>query len=160
MVWNTPSTWAAGAILTAAQLNAQVRDNFNAIGDPWTAYTPTWAGTTASPTLGNGTLTGRYMQAGKWVQYRIRVTFGSTTNVGSGIYSWTLPVAALATQMVAGQGLARNAAGNSRAYRFARVSTATTVVLEDAAGAQVTHAAPLAWANGDIIDISGSYEAA
>jgi hypothetical protein len=29
MAWTTPSTWVAGAILTAAQLNTQLRDNMN-----------------------------------------------------------------------------------------------------------------------------------
>lgn len=29
MAWNTPITWVANTILTAAQLNAQVRDNMN-----------------------------------------------------------------------------------------------------------------------------------
>lgn len=34
MAWTTPSTWVAGAILTAAQLNQQLRDNMDAIGAP------------------------------------------------------------------------------------------------------------------------------
>ncbi len=31
MAWNTPATWATDQIVTAAELNTQVRDNFNAL---------------------------------------------------------------------------------------------------------------------------------
>lgn len=91
MVWNTPSTWAAGAILTAAQLNAQVRDNFNAIGDPGTAFTPTWTATTTNPAIGNGTLAGGYNVAGKRLWIWMRIVMGSTTTYGSGAYQLALP---------------------------------------------------------------------
>ena len=46
MAWTTPSTWTAGAVLTAAQLNTQVKGNLDVIGGAWTAYTPTWTGAT------------------------------------------------------------------------------------------------------------------
>lgn len=160
MAWTSPSTWVAGAVVTAAQLNAQVRDNFKAIGDPWTSYTPTWTASTTNPTIGNGTLLGSYSQAGKLVHFRIRVTFGSTSTVGSGTYFWTLPVTAISTHIAVAQGFIRNSAGSTRAYRFARTSASGIIALEDASGAAVTHAVPLAWANGDIIDINGTYEAA
>ena len=34
MTWTAPSTWVAGAILTAAQLNQQLRDNMNFLAIP------------------------------------------------------------------------------------------------------------------------------
>ena len=34
MAWTAPSTWVAGAILTAAQLNEQLRDNMNFLAVP------------------------------------------------------------------------------------------------------------------------------
>ena len=40
MAWNVPSVFTALSVLTAAKLN-QIRDSLNAIGDSWTAYTPT-----------------------------------------------------------------------------------------------------------------------
>lgn len=33
MAWTTPSTWVASAVLTAAQLNQQIRDNLTALSD-------------------------------------------------------------------------------------------------------------------------------
>lgn len=160
MAWTTPTNFAAGAVLTAAQLNAQVVGNMKAIGDPWTSFTPTWTASTTNPTVGNGSLQGFYMQAGKLVHFRIRVTFGSTSTVGSGTYFWTLPVSSVSTHIAVAQAFIRNSAGSTRAYRFARTSASGIIALEDASGAAVTHAVPLAWATGDIIDINGTYEAA
>jgi len=34
MAWTAPSTWVAGAVLTAAQLNQQLRDNMNFLAIP------------------------------------------------------------------------------------------------------------------------------
>jgi hypothetical protein len=50
MAWTTPRTWAAAATLTAAQLNTDIRDNFNALAPDAitkTSWTPTVAGSTS-----------------------------------------------------------------------------------------------------------------
>lgn len=93
MAWTTPRTWVAGETVTAALLNTHVRDNLKAVGDPWTTYTPTWTAATTNPTIGNGTIAGRYMAAGKYITFEIQIVMGSTTTYGAGAYSLTLPVA-------------------------------------------------------------------
>ena len=60
----------------------------------WAAYTPVLTASTTNPTLGNGTILGRYMQIGKTVWCSVRLAWGSTSTVGSGIYRITLPVTA------------------------------------------------------------------
>ncbi len=64
-------------------------------GSGWADYTPAWTG--GSPAIGNGILTGRYIQIAKLV---IAVGFlqpGSTTTFGSGgTYFLTVPVTAVA----------------------------------------------------------------
>lgn len=77
MAWTAPRTWVAGETVTAAMLNTHLRDNFKAITDPWTAYTPTLAGTGWS--LGNGTLNGWYSRIGNTVKFRAELVVGSTT---------------------------------------------------------------------------------
>lgn len=58
----------------------------------WTPYTPVWAATTVNPTLGNGTLLGRYQMLGpKTCAVRFQLTAGTTTTAGTGTYTWTLP---------------------------------------------------------------------
>lgn len=68
----------------------------------WITYTPTWAciGAGATqPSLGNGTLLGRYRKQGRRVDLRISLLFGATTNGGAGAYTWTLPFASVAGQV-------------------------------------------------------------
>jgi hypothetical protein len=96
MSWTDPRTWLAGEDPTAALFNVQIRDNLKAIGDPWTAYTPVLTGSTTNPVLGNGSLVGAYLQAGKLVLWRFSFTSGTTTTYGSGNYVITLPVAMIA----------------------------------------------------------------
>ena len=57
----------------------------------WTTYTPTWTASTTNPTIGNGTLEGRYIELGSAVFGEIRIVAGSTTNRGSGTYAISLP---------------------------------------------------------------------
>jgi hypothetical protein len=59
----------------------------------WATYTPTWTASTTNPTIGNGTLQGRYLEIGSAVFGEIRVVFGSTSTRGSGTYAIALPFA-------------------------------------------------------------------
>lgn len=63
-------------------------------GVPWSTYSVTWTASSGGNSIGNGTLTGRYKQFGKLTHVLIMLTFGSTTNPGSGTYSFSLPVQA------------------------------------------------------------------
>jgi hypothetical protein len=57
----------------------------------WTTYTPTWTASTTNPTIGNGTLQGRYIELGSAVFGEVRIVAGSTTSRGSGTYAISLP---------------------------------------------------------------------
>lgn len=57
-------------------------------------FTPTWATTGTPPTLGNATLTGSYFVRGKLVKVSISFTFGSTSNGGTGTWTFSLPLTA------------------------------------------------------------------
>jgi hypothetical protein len=63
-----------------------------AVGGATQTYTPLWNGTTANPSIGNGSISGRYQEWGNWVDLSIDIRIGSTTNKGSGYWVWTLPV--------------------------------------------------------------------
>jgi hypothetical protein len=90
---DTPARLAVGsdyAILSAL--------GSEATGLKWsgkaTSWTPSWevqSGT--NPTLGNGTIVANYVRTGDLVYFAIQLTFGTTTNAGSGAYIFTLPVA-------------------------------------------------------------------
>jgi hypothetical protein len=63
---------------------------------PWTTYTPVWYTSGTAATLGNGTLTGRYVNIGATIIGELRLNFGSTTNRGSGTYRFSLPTLGVA----------------------------------------------------------------
>lgn len=163
MVWTNPRTWVSGETVTAALLNTHLRDNLKALGDPWTAYTPTWTAATSNPTLGNGTITGSYIQTGKMVDFKIRLVLGSTSTVGTGRYIWSLPVTALTTgDEVAGFALYLDTSAGTRYGRIASLATSTTVSIyaADGTGGASSASSPVVPANGDTYTIGGTYEAA
>lgn len=59
---------------------------------PWSSYTPILYGSVTNPTIGNGSITGRYAYVGTTVFGEIRIIAGTSGfNRGSGTYSVTLP---------------------------------------------------------------------
>lgn len=122
----------------------------------WEAYTPSWATTGSPPSLGNGTLQGSWRRVGTSLSVWIRLTVGSTTNMGTGAPYFGFPAVAAkdgqipATLLDSGSrwwtGQAIHAAGDNRVYLVAE------------GGAQVTHASPFTWAAGDWLQIEGTFE--
>jgi len=159
MAWTTPRTWVSGEVVTAALLNTHLRDNLNAIGNAWTTYTPAWTASTTNPVINNGTLTGSYMQAGKYVTFRIRVVMGSTTTYGSGTYFFSYPFTAA---------LVNNPGINGYVYRATSWSNFLGVgfgtdkfrMTITTTNALVTNTSPVVFANLDEIHVAGTYEAA
>ena len=156
MAWTDLSQYTVGRF-TAAMAEL-LRGNFKAIGDPWTAYTPTW--TASGFTKGNGTITGAWISAGKLVIYRITATVGTTTTVGSAAYSFGLPTAAISVNMPGGGITVFDSSGPAVRQRDVYINTTTTVAGQDEAGAFVTGAAPFALSSNDTLKILGVYEAA
>lgn len=159
MAWTTPSTWTAGATLTAAQLNAQLRDNLKAIGDPWTSYTPTFT----NWTLGNGTITGSYMQAGKYVWGNLFYTVGST-DTKSGTLVLSLPVTKAADGggqlSPLGVGTAFDTSAGTINTLVAAHNTTTRMFFYTPTSGLVTASVPWTWATGDQLSIEFFYQAA
>ena len=61
---------------------------------PWTTYTPTWTGTVTNPAIGNGVISGRYMNVGATIFGEVRIQAGTTGFTrGEGTYRIGLPTA-------------------------------------------------------------------
>lgn len=79
---------------------------------PWTIYTPVWTASTTNPTVGDASVTARYVAIGATVIGEIRIVGGSGAggfNRGSGIYSFSLPTDAVAADyQPVGQVVMRN----------------------------------------------------
>jgi hypothetical protein len=81
--------------VTAAQMNAHVRDNLSFLHDvAYNSNTPSLTASSSNPTLGSGSVAnGRYIQINKLVYYFGRVIFGSSgVAAGSGDYRVSLPI--------------------------------------------------------------------
>jgi hypothetical protein len=76
-----------GETVTAAMLNAEIRDQFSSLLDVWTSYAPTLT----NVTLGNGSVVAEYRQQSKVVDVSILLNFGSTTTL-SGVPAFSVPV--------------------------------------------------------------------
>lgn len=124
-------------------------------------YTPVWGASTTNPTLGNGTIVGNYTQDDRYIDFEVTLTVGSTTTVGSGNYTLTLPVAALSAsgRKMFNANLIDSSAG--AIYSFvAQVIGGTAVMNLTNGGFPVgllTAAAPVVPAVGDIYTVAGRY---
>lgn len=124
----------------------------------WVGYTPTLTGIT----LGNGTTSFTYVQQGKTVHVRGRLTFGSTTAV-TGAASISLPVTATSVNFV--PNLTARAGGVD--YMMLPIATVNTIGVNalGSAGAYtnrttISNLIPGTWTTNDYITFSATYEAA
>jgi hypothetical protein len=132
-------------------------------GGAWTTYVPVWTSTGTAPALGNGSLTGRYVQIGKTVIAKANLTMGSTTTFGTGNYFISLPATAFAVE-VNSLGLARafDASAGAIYGATAVMNTSSKVQMETFASSVVvwTNLVPVTWATSDQLAIQVIYEAA
>ena len=134
-------------------------DALEALSDPRTAFTPAWKSTGTAPALGNGTITGRYVQVGKYVTYSGKLTMGSTTTFGTGVYQISLrclrstPTASVAR---------RRSVPHPLPIPASRTSAGTSLLkfFGDTGVGQYTNLIPFTWAANDVLLWSITYEAA
>jgi hypothetical protein len=125
-------------------------------------YTPVWTTTGTAPSLGNGTLTGRYTITGRLCTVQFKLTAGSTTTFGTGNFQITLPFVSSGGQEA--QGISRivddtvgyyvaviNVSSNSSIMTFYTTTSVTAIVSE---------AVPMTWATNDFIAGTITYEIA
>lgn len=130
----------------------------------WVSYTPTITASTTNPTFSYTTQAGFYNQLGKTVRFRMFLKLNVVTNVGSGTYSFDLPVAAKDTNQVFFGTFIRNSS-LGQIYRLTgtnsvSASKITNVAFQDASSTVVNQANPSAPASTDVWIFEGTYEAA
>jgi hypothetical protein len=91
MTWDT-TAFSAGSIPTAADFNARIRDNFKELGDARPTSTPSVPGWT----LADGTLSGKYIEAGKLIIGTLMYAVG-VGDTKSGVPTFSLPVTSISS---------------------------------------------------------------
>jgi hypothetical protein len=157
MAWTAPRTWVAAEVVTAALLNTHLRDQLKVFNDARVAYTPNFTGWT----LGNGTLTGQHVTAGKFITGSLKYVVGSTDTI-SGTPAFSLPASPKEDSAgpPLGIGSLFDTSTSARVHRFLfQVGTARFQFASEA-DTRVTATAPWTWATGDIFRAEFAYEAA
>ena len=177
VVVGTTINYNGGAALTISANCVNCRFDGNAIGSgatvtdssdgntsgneihiPRKIYTPTWAGTGGSPTIGNGSIGGSYVRRGSLVTVNMFLLPGSTTNFDSST-SWTFSAPYIASRRSVGAAYMLDS-GTAR-YVGAVViegSGQTFSVYVPGAGAAIGYNQPMTWANSDTLHFDIEYE--
>lgn len=168
MAWSTPRTWVTGETVTAAHMNQEVRDNWNAAlpdGVTGASWSPTLRAATSNPTT--SAVAGVEYQIGaiQFVYVRFVLSGG-----GSGDYLVDLPVASSGLTASTAAGKAQRIGGfiirddspphmiegavvlyDSDTVWFNANST------EGAGGGVLSHDNPRNWASGDVLSFEAHY---
>lgn len=164
-----PRTWVVSELVTAAELNAEIRDPLTGIQAAHDTYTPVLTGSVTNPTLGTGSSqTGTYIRYGKTLAVcSAEIVFGTAgVAVGSGSYAVSLPFNPTAgsgtTGRVMGYGIYFDSS-TAFFYRLIAVCSSTNTVRmlpADAAGSLVSNTVPVVPAASDQIRLKISGELA
>lgn len=156
---------ASGAAIDADKLAGGVSGMFGA----WQDYTPSITAGGGSPTVGNGTITGKYIQIGKTVFFYVELEWGSTTSFGSGTVSISLPVEAasfIGTAGIAHIGSAHLEDSGTVNYSDWKPSvngqsslTTFAIYSPSASGSNssVNASSPFTWTTNDSLQVTGFY---
>jgi hypothetical protein len=162
--WGNPGD--APLNIGRAKLGAEITANLNLLADrwtaAWTAYTPAVSSLSGTPpTKGNSTYAGAFIQLGKTVHWRVRITIGSTFAAGTGaVYTISIPTAPTVNLAEDTIGYGSIQQSTVRCQIIATLISSTTVVITRASTEVLVGnaGASAAWATGNVITISGTYE--
>lgn len=134
----------------------------NMLENASSSFSPSWTGSSSNPTLGNGSLTGRYLRiSAKLYWFRIVLVIGSTSTGGSGRWGFTLPAAPTVSQAVAAL-----CEDNSASFRYGGSAFLTSgsdvfcVSVGSGGNIGASSSVPFTWAVNDGLLVTGIYEAA
>src|SRR5687767_10026227 len=133
-------------------------------GVAWVSYTPAWTTSGSAPTLGNGTLTGRYRQppGTGLVIAEVQFIVGSTSNIGTGEFRFSLPLDAdtTATSFSVGPAWLLDSGVTERCGTVRVLSATTVTVISPTGPCGGTTPWGGSWNTNDQIRFQVTYDAA
>ena len=145
--WTAGTT--SGQVLTAATLNT--------IGAASETFTPTIVGNGGgSVTIGNGVLTGTYIQLQKLVVATYILSWGSTTTTTAvGLWLFSVPVG----NALRGNAVGRITDAGTTYYRVVGAASSNKMILQATdTGNEVQNNTPMTWATNDFMSATFIYE--
>lgn len=159
----TPRTWVAGAALTAAQLNAEIRDALTNLQSAWTSYTPTLS----NITLGNGSAVASFQRVGKTITATCLFQAGSSTAYSAGTLAFSLPVTPSTNyttvgNYAVGDAVVQNGATTTRVPATAFINTSGNLnfMVTNAANTIASNTVPGTFGTSAVISWTVVYQAA
>lgn len=158
---HTAKTWGTEDLLSD-DLNDEIKGMSDGIQAAWDTYVPVRRNGVGGAVLGigNGTISGRYIQIGATVKFQIDMVLGTTTSLGPAGDKWTLELPISPADYATGVGVVYDDTGSDRrpiVWDRANLST-DEVVMSIYNQNYVDFDTPIAWATGDRLSISGTYE--
>jgi hypothetical protein len=127
----------------------------------WDTYTPTWEASVSNPSIGNGSITGRYKLLGKTMFVNIHFVMGTTTTFGSGNWRIGLPSFAFnSSAVILPTTFLDNSVSWYQGVSFTEYDGNAGYVVALYNSSPVGPSVPFTWGNLDAMTISGSYEIA
>ncbi len=123
----------------------------------WENYTPSWTTTGTAPVVGNGTLTGRFRQISTTVDFKIVLTWGSTTTGGTNPWLFDLPKDAASSDWAFAAHVLEDGVGNTLAMGQLQSGVSIFQVVAEP-GNVVDVTVPHTWGTVDRLVITGTYE--
>lgn len=123
-------------------------------------YTPTWTQTSATPSIGNGTLTGNYIRHGHQCMVEIEFIPGSTTTFGdaASAYRFSLPFPGHVSFNQRGFPVRiYDTSAGTDFTGWASIGADQDYITISVGAQQVRSTSPMTWANGDTLQCSFSY---
>ncbi|HHZ7321660.1 TPA: hypothetical protein ACWLW4_005956 [Pseudomonas aeruginosa] len=123
-------------------------------------YTPTWTQTSATPSVGNGTLTGNYIRHGHQCMVEIELVAGSTTSFGdsTSAYRFSLPFPGhLSFNQKRFPVRIYDSSAGADFTGWASIGAGQDYITIAVGAQQVRATSPMTWANGDTLECSFSY---
>ncbi|QWS70022.1 putative pectate lyase [Pseudomonas phage K4] len=142
--------------LTENATNSQ----YNSVYVQRRTYTPTWTQTSATPAIGNGTLTGNYVRAGHMCHVQIELVAGSTTTFGDAAsgYRFSLPFPGHLSFNQRGFPVRIYDTSASADFTgWASIGAGQDYITISVGAQQVRSTSPMTWATGDTLHCSFSY---
>lgn len=163
MAWSSKPTFQAGVYPDGADLEAIVDQVDSLTSADRTDYSGSMSitGASSDPSLGNSTLQALYRQASgsNLVHFSFKLTIGSTFSAGSGVYTFSLPVAMASPQIDTGACNVFDTGAFVRTLALVPSSSTGLVAYIDGSGSAIGSGGPAGagWATGDWISATILY---
>lgn len=136
---------------------------FNCYSDQAKTFVPAWTQSSGTqPSIGNGSLTAKFVRQGYLVKFDMALTVGSTTTFGNSSTGWRFSLPVAGTQNSVQDFIAGQCFDLSAVTEFlvnGQIGPGENVLTLSRNGAGVRDGSPFAWAVGDTVKVSIIYMA-